>query len=59
MLPAIDRQRRAGDEIRLVGDKKQHAAGIVLPLAKTPHRDALNDFSRIPAGTARTISVLT
>ena len=59
MLAAIDRQRRAGDEIGLVGDQKQHRARDVLGLAEPSDRNARDDLFEHVFGTARTISVST
>ena len=44
MLPAVDRQRRAGDEIGLVGGQEHHAAGDVVGMAEPAHRDAGDDL---------------
>src|ERR1041384_2026547 len=44
VLAAIDRERRAGDEVGLVGDQEQDRAGNVLGFAKTADRDARNDL---------------
>src|SRR3954470_1269443 len=42
-LAAIRRQRGAGDEARLVGGEKDHAARDVLGLAQPRHRDLRDD----------------
>src|SRR5258708_39603360 len=44
VLAAIDRQRRAGDEVGLVGDQEQNGAGDVLGLAEPADRDARDDL---------------
>src|SRR5260221_12332724 len=44
MLAAVDRQRRAGDETRLVGDEEEHAAGDLLGIAEPSDWDARDDL---------------
>src|SRR6185369_3153161 len=44
MLAAVDRERRAGDEIGVVGDEEKNAARDVLGLAEAAHRNARHDL---------------
>jgi hypothetical protein len=61
VLTAVDRERGAGDEVRLVGHQEQHGVRAMssgLPRRPTGMRLRMI-FSSTSGGTARTISVST
>ena len=58
-MPAVDRQRRASNEIGVFRGQEGNAAGDILGMAQTPDWDFGDDLASTSPGTARTISVST